>query len=179
MLRLAYPAIFIGQSPGRLHLHNLDLTCGTPVHWFIGSCLRRIARFWLSRLKNQRKAGRSSRSCALRGLQRARSIWKPRTRCIRSYAGNCATSPYFRYTTCSQLPEVAIISISPLLRSRLVTANPDAAGSNYIFLPQYENRATAARTIARQFNALLEETRLKKIRFCGLSARSKRSAAIY
>ena len=33
----------------------------------------------------------------------------------------------------------------------------DATGEDYIFLPHYENRMTAARVFARQFNALLEE----------------------
>ena len=39
---------------------------------------------------------------------------------------------------------------------------PEAGGENYIFLPHYENRATAARVFARQFNVLLDETGLKK-----------------
>ena len=45
--------------------------------------------------------------------------------------------------------------------NRLRQRYPDATGEDDIFLPQYANRATAARVIARQFNALLEETRLK------------------
>ena len=40
---------------------------------------------------------------------------------------------------------------------------PDATGEDYLFFPHYENRATAARAMARQFNALLEETGLKMI----------------
>ena len=44
---------------------------------------------------------------------------------------------------------------------RLCQRYPDAKGEDYIFLPHYENRATAARVFARQFNALLEETELK------------------
>ena len=42
-----------------------------------------------------------------------------------------------------------------------MSALPDAIGEDYVFLPHYENRATAARVFARQFNALLEETGLK------------------
>ena len=42
---------------------------------------------------------------------------------------------------------------------RLCQRYPDATGEDYLFLPHYENRATAARVFARQFNALLEETR--------------------
>ena len=44
---------------------------------------------------------------------------------------------------------------------RLCQRYPDATGEDYLFLPHYENRATAARAMARQFNALLEETGLK------------------
>jgi hypothetical protein len=42
--------------------------------------------------------------------------------------------------------------------NRLHQRYPDAKGEDYIFLPHYENRVTAARIFARQFNALLEET---------------------
>ena len=45
--------------------------------------------------------------------------------------------------------------------NRLCQRYPDAKGEDYLFLPHYENRATAARVMARQFNALLEETGLK------------------
>jgi len=45
--------------------------------------------------------------------------------------------------------------------NRLHQRYPDAKGEDYIFLPHYENRVTAARIFARQFNALLEETQLK------------------
>lgn len=44
---------------------------------------------------------------------------------------------------------------------RLCQRYPNATGEDYLFLPHYENRATAARVIARQFNARLEETGLK------------------
>src|SRR4029078_8814062 len=44
---------------------------------------------------------------------------------------------------------------------RLCQRYPDAKGEDYLFLPHYENRVTAARVFARQFNALLEETGLK------------------
>ena len=38
---------------------------------------------------------------------------------------------------------------------------PDITGEDYVFLPDYENRETAARVFARQFNVLLDETGLK------------------
>lgn len=44
---------------------------------------------------------------------------------------------------------------------RLRDHYPDATGEDYLFLPYYENRATAARVFARQFNKLMEETGLK------------------
>ena len=44
---------------------------------------------------------------------------------------------------------------------RLCQRYPDAKGEDYLFLPQYQNRVTAARVFARQFNALLDETGLK------------------
>ena len=45
---------------------------------------------------------------------------------------------------------------------RLCERYPEATGEDYLFLPHYENRATAARVFARQFNKLMEETELKK-----------------
>jgi len=45
---------------------------------------------------------------------------------------------------------------------RLCERYPEATGEDYLFLPHYENRATAARVFARQFNKLMEETGLKK-----------------
>jgi len=45
---------------------------------------------------------------------------------------------------------------------RLCERYPEATGEHYLFLPHYENRATAARVFARQFNKLMEETGLKK-----------------
>ena len=44
---------------------------------------------------------------------------------------------------------------------RLRTRYPDVGGEDYIFLPHYANRATAARIFARQFNVLLDDTGLK------------------
>jgi hypothetical protein len=38
---------------------------------------------------------------------------------------------------------------------------PDVGGDDYIFLPHYANRATAARVFQRQFNLLLDRTGLK------------------
>jgi hypothetical protein len=35
---------------------------------------------------------------------------------------------------------------------------PDAGGEDYIFLPEYPNRATASRIFQRQFNQLMDET---------------------
>ena len=37
----------------------------------------------------------------------------------------------------------------------------DAGGEDYIFLPEYTNRATASRIFQRQFNQLLDDTGLK------------------
>ena len=44
---------------------------------------------------------------------------------------------------------------------RLRKRYPDVGGEDYLFLPNYANRATAARVFARQFNDLLDETGLK------------------
>jgi hypothetical protein len=44
---------------------------------------------------------------------------------------------------------------------RLGERYPDAGGEDYIFLPHYRTRATAARIFQRQFNLLLERTGLK------------------
>ena len=44
---------------------------------------------------------------------------------------------------------------------RLRQRYPDIGGEDYIFLPHYTNRATAARIFACQFNVLLDETGLK------------------
>ena len=38
---------------------------------------------------------------------------------------------------------------------------PDAGGEDYLFLPEYPNRATASRIFQRQFNQLLDDTGLK------------------
>jgi hypothetical protein len=45
---------------------------------------------------------------------------------------------------------------------RVQKRNPDAKGEDYIFLPQYENRKTAARIIQRQFHELLSRTGFDK-----------------
>jgi hypothetical protein len=44
---------------------------------------------------------------------------------------------------------------------RLRKRYPEAGGEDYIFLPDYPNRETAARIFARQFNKLLDTTGLK------------------
>src|SRR5271167_3349046 len=44
---------------------------------------------------------------------------------------------------------------------RLKKRYPEAGGEDHILLPQYPDRATAGRIIARHFNALLDETGLK------------------
>jgi integrase len=44
---------------------------------------------------------------------------------------------------------------------RIKKRNPGAGGEDYLFLPEYKNRATAARIIQRQFNHLLAVTGLK------------------
>jgi hypothetical protein len=44
---------------------------------------------------------------------------------------------------------------------RIKARYPDAGGEDYLFLPDYPNRATASRIFQRQFNQLLEETGLK------------------
>ena len=41
---------------------------------------------------------------------------------------------------------------------RLKKRHPDAGGDDYIFLPHYTNRATAARIFQRRFNLLLDRT---------------------
>jgi len=45
--------------------------------------------------------------------------------------------------------------------NRIKERYPAAGGDDYLFLPDYENRETAARIFQRQFNLLLEETGLK------------------
>jgi hypothetical protein len=45
---------------------------------------------------------------------------------------------------------------------RIRKRSPDAKGEDYIFLPQYENRQTAARIIQRQFHELLSRTGFDK-----------------
>jgi hypothetical protein len=45
---------------------------------------------------------------------------------------------------------------------RIRKRSPDATGEDYIFLPQYENRQTAARIIQRQFHELLSRTGFDK-----------------
>ena len=45
---------------------------------------------------------------------------------------------------------------------RIETRYPDAKGEDYIFLPQYKNRHTAARIIQRQFHELLKRASLEK-----------------
>ena len=44
---------------------------------------------------------------------------------------------------------------------RLCERYPEATGEDYLFLPHYQNRATAARVMARQFNKLMDEAGLK------------------
>ncbi|MBS0251196.1 MAG: integrase [Proteobacteria bacterium] len=44
---------------------------------------------------------------------------------------------------------------------RICDRYPEAKGEDYVFLPDYPNRQTAARIIARQFNAVLQEEDLK------------------
>ena len=44
---------------------------------------------------------------------------------------------------------------------RLHKRYPDAGGEDYIFLPHYTNRTTAARIFERQFNELLDAAGLK------------------
>ena len=46
---------------------------------------------------------------------------------------------------------------------RIKARYPDAGGEDYLFLPEYPNRATASRIFQRQFNQLLDETGLKMI----------------
>ena len=44
---------------------------------------------------------------------------------------------------------------------RIKARYPDAGGEDYLFLPDYPNRATASRIFQRQFNQLMDETGLK------------------
>jgi glycerophosphoryl diester phosphodiesterase len=55
----------------------------------------------------------------------------------------------------------ATMSVAVAPYKRLRDRYPDAKDEDYLFLPHYENRATAARTFARQFNALLDDQGLK------------------
>ena len=41
---------------------------------------------------------------------------------------------------------------------RIKARYPDAGGEDYLFLPDYPNRATASRIFQRQFNQLMDET---------------------
>lgn len=45
---------------------------------------------------------------------------------------------------------------------------PEANGEDYVFLPGYENRTTAARIVQRQFNAALERAGIKHDPFTGM-----------
>jgi hypothetical protein len=44
---------------------------------------------------------------------------------------------------------------------RIKARYPDAQGEDYLFLPDYPNRATASRIFQRQFNQLLDDAKLK------------------
>jgi hypothetical protein len=44
---------------------------------------------------------------------------------------------------------------------RIQNRYPDAKGEDYIFLPGYRNRSTAARVFQRQFNHLLDKAAIK------------------
>ena len=44
---------------------------------------------------------------------------------------------------------------------RIKARYPDAGGEDYLFLPEYPNRATASRIFQRQFNQLMDESGLK------------------
>jgi hypothetical protein len=44
---------------------------------------------------------------------------------------------------------------------RIKARHPDAGGEDYLFLPEYTNRATASRIFQRQFIQLMDETGLK------------------
>jgi hypothetical protein len=59
------------------------------------------------------------------------------------------------YRVAGTMPEA--VSIYGAIRDRY----PDATGEDYIFLPQYSNRATAATIIQRQFRALLTRAGLE------------------
>ena len=53
------------------------------------------------------------------------------------------------------------MSAAVAIYKRIQKRNPGATGEDYLFLPEYKNRATAARIIQRQFNHLLAVTGLK------------------
>jgi len=44
---------------------------------------------------------------------------------------------------------------------RIKIRYPDVGGEDYLFLPEYPNRATASRIFQRQFNQLMDETGIK------------------
>ena len=58
-------------------------------------------------------------------------------------------------------------AVAPWKRS--LQRNPEGKGEDYVFLPSYTNRTTAARIIARQFNHILERAGLKNDPFTGAS----------
>lgn len=57
----------------------------------------------------------------------------------------------------------AAVSVFERIKARNPNANPD----DYIFMPNYKNRSTAARIVQRQFNLVLEKAKLKTDPFTG------------
>ena len=57
----------------------------------------------------------------------------------------------------------AAVSVFERIKARNPNANPD----DYIFMPNYKNRSTAARIVQRQFNLVLETANLKTDPFTG------------
>ena len=55
----------------------------------------------------------------------------------------------------------ATMDAAVAIYKRIQKRNSGATGEDYLFLPEYKNRATAARVIQRQFNHLLAVTGLK------------------
>ena len=57
---------------------------------------------------------------------------------------------------------------------RICQRNPNHRPEDFLFFPDYPNRATASRIVQRQFNAALERAALKTDPFTGMSTRSTR-----
>ncbi len=60
-----------------------------------------------------------------------------------------------------------MISTYFLYKTYIRKLHPDATGDDYVFLPQYKNRHTAAKIIQRQFHAVLQRAGIEVDPFTG------------